>query len=110
LQPPLRAPQVEYYAPWCKYCQQFAPQYVKVAKALQGLALVAAVNCDEKENARLCRAADIQGFPSIKVGGRRAELLSWGAAPRQGRGCRPACPTAAQPLQLPSLLGNALCS
>jgi hypothetical protein len=48
-----------------------------VAKSLQGLALVAAVNCDEKANARVCRAANIQGFPSIKA---RA-----GSRGRQGR-------------------------
>jgi thiol-disulfide isomerase/thioredoxin len=69
--------QVEYYAPWCGYCKQFAPQYVKVAKSLQGLALVAAVNCDDKANARLCRAANIQGFPTIKA--RAGSLGSWTA-------------------------------
>ncbi|KXS16794.1 thioredoxin-like protein [Gonapodya prolifera JEL478] len=25
---------LELYAPWCRYCQQFAPQYIQVAKAV----------------------------------------------------------------------------
>ena len=52
---------VEFYAPWCGHCQRLAPEYEKAAKALKGIAKIAAVNQDsEKVNVA------IQGFPTIK--------------------------------------------
>jgi hypothetical protein len=44
-----------------------APQYVKVAKTLKGVALVGAVDCDDKANSKLCRTHSMQGFPTVKV-------------------------------------------
>lgn len=58
---------VEFYAPWCGHCQNLKPAYEKAAKNLEGLAKVAAVNCDEDENKPLCGQFGVQGFPTLKV-------------------------------------------
>ena len=39
----------------------------KAAKNLDGLANVAAVNCDDDENKPLCGRLGIQGFPTLKI-------------------------------------------
>ncbi|KAI0538882.1 thioredoxin-domain-containing protein [Xylaria digitata] len=58
---------VEFYAPWCGHCQNLKPAYEKAAKNLDGLAKVAAVNCDEDENKQLCGMMGVQGFPTLKT-------------------------------------------
>lgn len=56
-----------FYAPWCGHCQNLKPAYEKAAKSLQGLAKVAAVNCDEEENKAFCGSMGVQGFPTLKL-------------------------------------------
>ncbi|KAI0975293.1 thioredoxin-domain-containing protein [Xylaria arbuscula] len=58
---------VEFYAPWCGHCKNLKPAYEKAAKNLDGLAKVAAVNCDEDENKQLCGMMGVQGFPTLKI-------------------------------------------
>ncbi|KAL1922460.1 uncharacterized protein VTP21DRAFT_9999 [Calcarisporiella thermophila] len=58
---------VEFYAPWCGYCKQLAPEYKKVAENLKGLVKVVAVNCDDESNRPICGRHGVQGFPTIKV-------------------------------------------
>ncbi|KAI3334073.1 thioredoxin-domain-containing protein [Ustulina deusta] len=58
---------VEFYAPWCGHCQNLKPAYEKAAKNLDGLAKVAAINCDEDENKQLCGMMGVQGFPTLKI-------------------------------------------
>ncbi|KAJ1924462.1 hypothetical protein IWQ60_005177 [Tieghemiomyces parasiticus] len=58
---------VEFYAPWCGHCQRLAPDFNKVAKAVQGIAKVAAIDCDEEANKALCAAYEIKGFPTLKL-------------------------------------------
>ncbi|RAL00525.1 putative disulfide isomerase [Aspergillus ibericus CBS 121593] len=58
---------VEFYAPWCGHCQNLKPAYEKAAKNLEGLAKVAAVNCDEDENKPFCGRMGVQGFPTLKI-------------------------------------------
>lgn len=43
------------------------PAYEKAAKNLDGLANVAAVNCDEDENKQLCSMMGVKGFPTLKI-------------------------------------------
>ncbi|PLB45111.1 thioredoxin-domain-containing protein [Aspergillus steynii IBT 23096] len=58
---------LEFYAPWCGHCQNLKPAYEKAAKNLDGLAKVAAINCDEDDNKPLCGRMGVQGFPTLKV-------------------------------------------
>ncbi|KAI1756848.1 thioredoxin-domain-containing protein [Xylaria castorea] len=58
---------IEFYAPWCGHCQNLKPAYEKAAKNLDGLAKVAAVNCDEDENKQLCGMMGVKGFPTLKI-------------------------------------------
>ena len=58
---------VEFYAPWCGHCQNLKPAYEKAAKNLEGLAKVAAVNCDEDSNKPFCGTMGIKGFPTLKI-------------------------------------------
>ncbi|EER29344.1 Thioredoxin domain containing protein [Coccidioides posadasii C735 delta SOWgp] len=58
---------VEFYAPWCGHCQNLKPAYEKAAKSLEGLAKVAAVNCDDEANKSFCGIMRIQGFPTLRM-------------------------------------------
>jgi len=56
---------IEFYAPWCVHCQHLMPVFKKTAALLEGVAAVAAVNCERRENKRLCR--QIKGYPTLKL-------------------------------------------
>lgn len=58
---------VEFYAPWCGHCKNLQPAYEKAAKNLQGLAKVAAIDCDDESNKPFCGSMGIQGFPTLKI-------------------------------------------
>lgn len=63
---------VEFYAPWCGHCKQFAPEFGRAAKNLHGIVHVGAVNCDD--NKKVCGSFGIQGFPTVK-------LFPWSTVP-----------------------------
>ncbi|KAJ5943006.1 hypothetical protein N7516_003174 [Penicillium verrucosum] len=58
---------VEFYAPWCGHCKNLKPAFEKAAKSLDGLAKVAAINCDDDENKPFCGQMGVQGFPTLKI-------------------------------------------
>ncbi|TDZ39934.1 putative protein disulfide-isomerase [Colletotrichum trifolii] len=58
---------VEFYAPWCGHCQNLKPAYEKAAKNLNGLAKVAAIDCDDDANKPFCGSMGVQGFPTLKI-------------------------------------------
>jgi protein disulfide-isomerase A6 len=58
---------VEFYAPWCGHCKNLQPEYEKAAINLQGLAKVAAVDCDEESNKAFCGSMGVKGFPTLKI-------------------------------------------
>jgi len=58
---------VEFYAPWCGHCQNLKPAYEKAATAVDGIARVAAVNCDEEDNKSFCSSMGVSGFPTLKI-------------------------------------------
>ncbi|CAI7595451.1 unnamed protein product [Penicillium glandicola] len=58
---------LRFYAPWCGHCKNLKPAYEKAAKNLDGLAKVAAINCDDDENKSFCGQMGVQGFPTLKI-------------------------------------------
>ena len=58
---------VEFYAPWCGHCKQFAPEYLKAAGNLDGLVQVFAVDGDQHKE--LSGKYGVKGFPTIVVFG-----------------------------------------
>ena len=58
---------LRFYAPWCGHCQKLKPAYEKAARSLDGLAQVAAVNCDDEINKPFCGTMGVQGFPTLKL-------------------------------------------
>lgn len=60
---------VEFYAPWCGHCKNLSPHYKTVAQKLKGIVTIAAVDCDDSANKKLCSQNAIKGFPTIKLYG-----------------------------------------
>ncbi|KAM3502372.1 hypothetical protein MY10362_004881 [Beauveria mimosiformis] len=58
---------VEFYAPWCGHCQNLKPAYEKAATQLDGLAKVAAIDCDDDANKQFCGSMGVKGFPTLKT-------------------------------------------
>ncbi|KAI0227084.1 DnaJ-like subfamily C member 10 [Lamellibrachia satsuma] len=55
---------VDFFAPWCGHCQEFAPEFERIALALKGRVKAATVNCDEHN--WLCQQADINSYPCLR--------------------------------------------
>ncbi|CAH0517886.1 unnamed protein product [Peronospora belbahrii] len=58
---------VEFYAPWCGHCKELEPEYKKVAKALEGVVKVGAIDCEEHED--FVQEFAVRGFPTIMIFG-----------------------------------------
>ncbi|CAI5736632.1 unnamed protein product [Peronospora destructor] len=58
---------VEFYAPWCGHCKELEPEYKKAAKALEGFANLAAIDCQEHDE--FVQKFAVRGFPTIMIFG-----------------------------------------
>ncbi|KAK7262639.1 hypothetical protein RJT34_30214 [Clitoria ternatea] len=64
---------VNFYAPWCSWCQRLKPSWEKAAKIMKerydpemdGRILVSKVDCTQEGD--LCKRNHIQGYPSIRI-------------------------------------------
>jgi protein disulfide-isomerase len=64
---------IKFYAPWCGHCQAMAPNWVQLAKEMEGKLHIGEVNCDAES--RLCKDVHLRGYPTILFfrGGERVE-------------------------------------
>ncbi|PAA71096.1 hypothetical protein BOX15_Mlig025167g1 [Macrostomum lignano] len=62
---------VFYYAPWCPHCKDSKPKFEKAAKDLEAKPvagnILAAINCDQKDNQKLCEDEKVEGYPTIRL-------------------------------------------
>lgn len=64
---------VNYYAPWCPFCQQLNPEWERAAAQLQDhpeyaeRVVMASVDCTDEDAVYLCRRAHIRAFPSMLI-------------------------------------------
>ncbi|XP_020833163.1 protein disulfide-isomerase A4 isoform X1 [Phascolarctos cinereus] len=59
---------LEFYAPWCGHCKQFAPIYEKIAKTLQeNDPPIPVAKIDATAASTLASRYDVGGYPTIKI-------------------------------------------
>ncbi|KAG8124850.1 hypothetical protein E2320_020123 [Naja naja] len=55
---------IDFYAPWCGPCQNFAPEFEILAKTVKGKVKAGKVDC--QAYAHTCQSAGIRAYPTVK--------------------------------------------
>uniref|UniRef100_A0A672NV15 DnaJ homolog subfamily C member 10 n=1 Tax=Sinocyclocheilus grahami TaxID=75366 RepID=A0A672NV15_SINGR len=55
---------LDFYAPWCGPCQQFAPEFEVLARMTKGTVRAGKVDC--QEHYQTCQSAGIKDYPSVR--------------------------------------------
>uniref|UniRef100_A0A8C9EQC3 DnaJ homolog subfamily C member 10 n=1 Tax=Pavo cristatus TaxID=9049 RepID=A0A8C9EQC3_PAVCR len=55
---------IDFYAPWCGPCQNFAPEFEILARAIKGKVKAGKVDC--QAYGQTCQSADIRAYPTVK--------------------------------------------
>uniref|UniRef100_A0A914H3W3 Sulfhydryl oxidase n=1 Tax=Globodera rostochiensis TaxID=31243 RepID=A0A914H3W3_GLORO len=71
---------VEFYKDWCGYCRHFAPFFKVLSKSIKSwpFVQVAAINCADAYNVKICKANDISTVPKLKYFPRSARSFEDG--------------------------------
>jgi len=68
---------LEFYAPWCGHCKQFAPTYAEIAKELKARdPPIRIAKVDATEERKLAERFGVTGYPTIKLV-RNGEVTDW---------------------------------
>lgn len=68
---------VDFYAPWCGPCQNFAPEFELLARTLKGKVKAGKVDC--QAYAQTCQKAGIRAYPTVRLYPyERAKRNTWG--------------------------------
>uniref|UniRef100_A0A7N5KPM5 DnaJ homolog subfamily C member 10 n=1 Tax=Ailuropoda melanoleuca TaxID=9646 RepID=A0A7N5KPM5_AILME len=68
---------VDFYAPWCGPCQNFAPEFELLARMIKGKVKAGKVDC--QAYAQTCQKAGIRAYPTVKFFSyERAKKNIWG--------------------------------
>ncbi|XP_016407028.1 dnaJ homolog subfamily C member 10-like [Sinocyclocheilus rhinocerous] len=55
---------LDFYAPWCGPCQQFAPEFEVLARMMKGTVRAGKVDC--QAHYQTCQSAGIKAYPSVR--------------------------------------------
>lgn len=55
---------IDFYAPWCGPCQNFAPEFELLAKSFKGKVNAGKMDC--QNNPHICQTAGIRAYPTVK--------------------------------------------
>merc|ERR1712086_333538 len=58
---------VEFYAPWCGHCKEFAPTYDKIAEKYSGNDEIVIAKLDSEAHAVFAKMYKVTSYPTIKV-------------------------------------------
>jgi len=56
---------INFYSPMCSHCHELAPTWRRLARELEGVIRIGAVNCED--DWVLCRQEGIRSYPSLFV-------------------------------------------
>lgn len=56
---------IDFYAPWCGYCQVFAPDFEDIAWALDGTVKAGKLNCETHR--KVCQGAGVRVYPTVRL-------------------------------------------
>ncbi|XP_011266747.2 dnaJ homolog subfamily C member 10 [Camponotus floridanus] len=62
---------VNFYSPMCSHCHYLAPTWKEIAKLLNGIMKIAAVNCEY--NRQLCHREGVRAYPTLICYGKRSQ-------------------------------------
>ena len=54
---------INFYSPMCSHCHELAPVWRKIAKDLEGVIRIGAVNCEDDWS--ICNRVGIQSYPTL---------------------------------------------
>ena len=71
---------IKFYAPWCRHCQEMAPNWKIFFNEYHDILNIAKFNCDNDGD--FCKHIGVQGYPSLLLfKGKKIYKATWGQEP-----------------------------